>query len=78
MSLYCVILILGGLSAGFPPFVVQEEFDRYVGYWWRPTMTNGNMICLFLIYQKGLQNACDLQYWYSDYYMLYSDILLDE
>ncbi|CAH8631034.1 dipeptidylpeptidase [Schistosoma haematobium] len=29
-----------GLSAGFPPFVVQEEFDRYVGYWWRPTMTN--------------------------------------
>ncbi|CAH8636347.1 unnamed protein product [Schistosoma rodhaini] len=29
-----------GLSAGIPPFVVQEEFDRYVGYWWRPTMTN--------------------------------------
>ncbi|KAH8856310.1 Dipeptidyl peptidase 8 [Schistosoma japonicum] len=29
-----------GLSAGIPPFVVQEEFDRYIGYWWRPTLTN--------------------------------------
>nr|XP_022310084.1 dipeptidyl peptidase 9-like [Crassostrea virginica] len=25
------------LSAGVPSFVVQEEFDRYTGYWWCPT-----------------------------------------
>nr|CAH8867416.1 unnamed protein product [Trichobilharzia regenti] len=30
-----------GLSAGTPAFVIQEEFDRYMGYWWRPTMNNG-------------------------------------
>ena len=23
-------------SAGVPSFVVQEEFDRYTGYWWQP------------------------------------------
>ncbi|KAL5019615.1 hypothetical protein ScPMuIL_002507 [Solemya velum] len=23
-------------SAGVPSFVVQEEFDRYTGYWWEP------------------------------------------
>ena len=24
------------VSAGVPSFVAQEEFDRYVGYWWQP------------------------------------------
>ncbi|CAL1543451.1 unnamed protein product [Lymnaea stagnalis] len=24
------------LSAGVPGFVIQEEFDRYTGYWWSP------------------------------------------
>ncbi|XP_012941328.1 dipeptidyl peptidase 9 [Aplysia californica] len=24
------------LSAGVPSFVIQEEFDRYTGYWWSP------------------------------------------
>ncbi|KAI8503314.1 dipeptidylpeptidase [Branchiostoma belcheri] len=24
-------------TAGVPSFVVQEEFDRYTGYWWSPT-----------------------------------------
>lgn len=24
------------MSAGVPCFVVQEEFDRYTGYWWEP------------------------------------------
>lgn len=27
------------LSAGTPSFVVQEEFDRYTGYWWCPVTT---------------------------------------
>lgn len=25
------------LSAGFPPYIVQEEFDRYVGFLWQKT-----------------------------------------
>ena len=28
------------LSAGVPSFVVQEEFDRYTGYWWQPQITD--------------------------------------
>ena len=24
------------LTSGQPSFVVQEEFDRYTGYWWQP------------------------------------------
>jgi dipeptidyl-peptidase 9 len=26
-----------GLTAGSPPYVVQEEFDRYSGVWWAPS-----------------------------------------
>lgn len=25
------------LSAGTPAYVMQEEFSRYQGYWWRPS-----------------------------------------
>ncbi|KAF6777339.1 hypothetical protein AHF37_03005 [Paragonimus kellicotti] len=28
-----------GISAGMPSYVVQEEFDRYVGFWWQPSDT---------------------------------------
>lgn len=24
------------LAAGLPSYVMQEEFDRYQGYWWQP------------------------------------------
>lgn len=24
-----------GVSAGSPPFIIQEEFDRYVGFLWQ-------------------------------------------
>ncbi len=27
------------LSAGYPSFVTQEEFNRYTGMWWRPNKT---------------------------------------
>ena len=30
------------LSAGVPSFVVQEEFDRYTGYWWQPQTESDN------------------------------------
>ena len=42
-------------SAGVPSFVVQEEFDRYTGYWWQPGKhknETGNY-CLF-----GTRNNC--------------------
>ena len=40
---WCLLLVSGEsrmednpLSAGVPSFVMQEEFDRYTGYWWSP------------------------------------------
>lgn len=24
------------ISAGVPAYVIQEEFDRFTGYWWEP------------------------------------------
>ena len=33
------------VSAGVPSFVVQEEFDRYTGYWWQSQMTDTTGWC---------------------------------
>ncbi|XP_063439501.1 dipeptidyl peptidase 9-like isoform X1 [Mytilus trossulus] len=30
------------MTAGVPSFVVQEEFDRYTGYWWEPDTKKTN------------------------------------
>lgn len=27
------------ISAGLPSYIIQEEFDRYTGYWWQPIDT---------------------------------------
>lgn len=29
------------ISAGVPSFVIQEEFDRFTGYWWQPVQYGG-------------------------------------
>lgn len=29
------------LSAGTPSYVMQEEFTRFIGYWWQPRSTDG-------------------------------------
>lgn len=29
------------LSAGVPSYVMQEEFNRYQGYWWQPNKSEG-------------------------------------
>ncbi|KAA0186873.1 Dipeptidyl-peptidase 9 (S09 family) [Fasciolopsis buskii] len=34
-----------GLSVGMPSYVVQEEFDRYIGYWWRPSQAESARDC---------------------------------
>ena len=45
--LFYIFVDEGGLrenpvSAGVPSFVIQEEFDRFVGYWWQPSITQNN------------------------------------
>ncbi|KAK0098423.1 hypothetical protein PV326_008526 [Microctonus aethiopoides] len=34
-------LIEDPLTAGTPSYVMQEEFTRYIGYWWQPKCTDG-------------------------------------
>lgn len=34
-------IILNPLSAGVPSYVMQEEFNRYQGFWWQPASTDG-------------------------------------
>lgn len=36
-------------SAGVATFVIQEEFDRFTGYWWSPSAVEG--ICYALHYK---------------------------
>lgn len=33
----CILADVPNLSAGFPPYIIQEEFDRYVGFLWKET-----------------------------------------
>ena len=32
------------ISAGVPSFVIQEEFDRFTGYWWEPRSKDGTLV----------------------------------
>lgn len=31
-------------SAGVATFVIQEEFDRFTGYWWNPSAVEGQQL----------------------------------
>lgn len=48
--MYCVNcvglknLAADALSAGVPSFVVQEEFDRFTGFWWQPSSTAKGLV----------------------------------
>ncbi|XP_054260848.1 dipeptidyl peptidase 9 [Macrosteles quadrilineatus] len=35
------------LTAGIPSYVMQEEFNRYQGYWWQPATTDGTYRILY-------------------------------
>jgi len=39
-------------SSGVAEFVMQEEFDRYTGYWWQPSADSSNpSLCRILYLQ---------------------------
>eukprot|EP01135_Chromosphaera_perkinsii_P009554 Nk52_evm4s1810 gene=Nk52_evmTU4s1810 len=37
-----------GKMAGVAEFIIQEEFDRYTGYWWQPNDGSGTMRILYV------------------------------
>lgn len=44
------------VSAGVASFIVQEEFDRYTGYWWQPNFsTDESMYYLIKAHQNFME-----------------------
>uniref|UniRef100_A0A7N6ARH4 dipeptidyl-peptidase IV n=1 Tax=Anabas testudineus TaxID=64144 RepID=A0A7N6ARH4_ANATE len=39
-------------SAGVATFVIQEEFDRFTGYWWSPSAVEGQHVVMYLLYEE--------------------------
>nr|KAG5687789.1 hypothetical protein BaRGS_017267 [Batillaria attramentaria] len=51
------------ITAGSPSFVVQEEFDRYTGYWWQPntdTLTSEGNQTLRILYEQVDESCVDI------------------
>lgn len=38
-----------GIVAGYPSYITQEEFNRYIGYWWCPVLEDDRH---FLLYEE--------------------------
>lgn len=36
-------------SAGVATFVIQEEFDRFTGYWWSPSAVEGQKLVALIL-----------------------------
>ena len=36
-------------SAGVATFVIQEEFDRFTGYWWSPSAVEGQQLLTYIL-----------------------------
>ena len=41
------------MSAGAPPFIIQEEFDRYSGLWWNAA-ANGDYRLMFELVDESM------------------------
>lgn len=41
------------LSAGVPSYVMQEEFNRYQGYWWQPNKSEGKKLFFLLFFSSS-------------------------
>uniref|UniRef100_A0A5K3FJA9 Dipeptidyl peptidase 9 n=2 Tax=Mesocestoides corti TaxID=53468 RepID=A0A5K3FJA9_MESCO len=48
--------------AGSPAYVIQEEFDRYVGFWWRPCRQSQGDDCYTLVYEETDETGVEVVY----------------
>lgn len=49
------------LSAGVPSFVIQEEFDRFTGYWWQPQQFGASSADRFrILYEETDESAVQI------------------
>jgi dipeptidyl-peptidase 9 len=51
-------LAADALSAGVPSFVVQEEFDRYTGFWWQPSTVQSDIYRI--LYEEVDESEVDI------------------
>jgi len=53
------------LAAGVPSYVMQEEFNRYHGYWWQPKKLKGKYLLIFVHYcnSKSYLSTAVLNLW---------------
>ena len=47
MFLGCARAVDDSLSAGVASYIIQEEFDRYSGYWWQPNSPSNQHKMIF-------------------------------
>lgn len=45
-------------SAGVATFVIQEEFDRFTGYWWSPSAVEGQQPLRTLLISSLIVEFC--------------------
>lgn len=53
------------VKSGVPSYAVQEEFNRYTGYWWQPTRqvdTAKNTVTYRIVYEEVDDGPVDLTY----------------
>ena len=43
------------MTNGVPSFIIQEEFDRFTGYWWQPQKSFKIIIFYFLNEKKVIK-----------------------
>lgn len=58
------------LAAGLPSYVMQEEFDRYQGYWWQP-YSNGRIMILNDLWEMVIDDflmICFFQERFTEFY----------
>lgn len=54
------------VSSGVPSFVVQEEFDRYTGYWWEPKVDRSESNRTYrILYEEVDESDVDILQIYS-------------
>lgn len=56
--------VSGAVAAGQPSYVIQEEFRRYIGFWWRPNQTGVEESCgkqqYTLLYEEVDESMVDI------------------
>ena len=57
--------VAAGVSAGMASFLVQEDMDRYEGFWWRPLVTSEKPQKYSLLYEVVDDHDVNIKHLYN-------------